>query len=211
MPPEMWIHPRNWDHFQHRDAARSNALPWIKCYTELLSDEAYLGLTDRRRALLHCVWMEYARSRRRLTNSTRSLSHRFAMRVLKSDLDALSDAGFIEISASMYASHHAGNLAGGEESREEHPPNPPQGGNAKVKKPKRPKPTGIGPSYEDKNPFVCGVGVCRVREATEALMAEHREVVHGITPSNGHDDPAGIPIEALVGGGEPEPFDRSEA
>jgi len=114
-----WIVVRNWERFQHPDAARSSVPPWIKNYTELLSDEAYLTLTPNRRSLLHAVWMEYARSRRRLPVATASLAHRFAMVVRMRDLEALRDAGFIDFSASKPASEGARRAARVEKRRRE--------------------------------------------------------------------------------------------
>jgi hypothetical protein len=93
------IHVRNWEKFQHRDVVRAKAgrAPvWIKLYTELLSDEAFLSLSEHRRLVLICVWLEYARTRARLPLDTRSLSRRLQLRVTKADLEALNHAGFLE-------------------------------------------------------------------------------------------------------------------
>lgn len=96
-----YIHIRNWDKFQHRDVARAERPPrWIRVYTELLSDEAFLGLSEHRRLILVCVWLEYARTRARLPLDTRSLSRRLQLRVTTADLEALNHAGFIHFSAS---------------------------------------------------------------------------------------------------------------
>lgn len=92
------IHIRNWDKFQHYGDKRTP--PWIKNYTELLSDEAYLTLTPNRRCLLHGLWLAYARSRRELSENTAIISSRLNMKVTRRDLKALSDAGFITLSAS---------------------------------------------------------------------------------------------------------------
>jgi hypothetical protein len=94
-----WIVISRWDDFQHRDMARSSVPPWIKNLTRLLSDEAYLELTPHRRALLHGLWLEYARTRRELPENTLSLSRRLAMKVTTRDLEALNHAGFIGFSA----------------------------------------------------------------------------------------------------------------
>lgn len=87
--------------------ARSTVPPWIKNLTRLLSDEAYLGLTPNRRALLHGLWLEYARTRRQLPGNTASLSRRLAMKVTSRDLEALNHAGFLTFSASKPAGKHA--------------------------------------------------------------------------------------------------------
>ncbi len=99
----LYIVVPRWDEFQHRDMARSTVPPWIKTYTRLLSDETYLALSGHRRAVLHGLWLEYARTRRQLTDGTATLSRRLALRVSTSDLEALSHAGFIHFSASKVA------------------------------------------------------------------------------------------------------------
>jgi hypothetical protein len=88
---------RNWETFQHY---KNRNPPWIKTYTELLSSDEYLGLSGHRRALLHGLWLEYARSHRRLALDTASLSRRLNLRVTSADIESLNDAGFIEVSAS---------------------------------------------------------------------------------------------------------------
>jgi len=91
------IVPRNWDAFQHTDATKRGHNPrWIKNYTALLSDDNYLDLTPSRRAILHGLWLEYARSGRELRENTRSLSRRLQLKVTTRDLEALNHAGFIE-------------------------------------------------------------------------------------------------------------------
>lgn len=103
-----WIVVTRWDEFQHRDMARSTVPPWIKNLTRLLSDETYLSLTPHRRALLHGIWLEYARTRRELPENTASLSRRLAMKVTSRDLEALNHAGFIGFSAVSPAVNVAG-------------------------------------------------------------------------------------------------------
>lgn len=94
----MTIHVRNWEKFQHADVTKRGRPPaWIRLYTELLSDENYLKLTPPRRAMLIGIWVEYARTRRELPEDTASLSRRLAQRILRTDLEALNHAGFIEI------------------------------------------------------------------------------------------------------------------
>lgn len=104
MTDEMWIVIPRWDEFQHRDMARSTVPPWIKNLTRLLSDEAYLKLSGHRRAILHGLWLEYARTRRAIAKDTASLSRRLALKVITPDLDALNHAGFVTFSASKPAS-----------------------------------------------------------------------------------------------------------
>lgn len=107
-----WIIISRWDEFQHRDMARSTVPPWIKNLTRLLSDEAYLNLTWQQRGLLHALWLEYARTRRQLPDSTLSLSRRLGGKVTRASLEALNHAGFIQFSASNPASTPASDLAG---------------------------------------------------------------------------------------------------
>jgi len=136
--PERWIVIPRWEEHQHRDAARTTVPTWIKFFTRLLHDDAYLDLTGNRRAILHGLWIEYASARRQLALSTRSLSQRLNLKVTMRDLEALHHAGFIEFSASKPASSHASNLAGTfagtEERREELPLTPPAAGTVICKK-----------------------------------------------------------------------------
>jgi hypothetical protein len=94
-----YISVKNWRRFQHYDPTKRTP-PWIKNYTELMSDDAYLELSMHRRGLLHALWMEYASSRCRLTANTATLSRRLGGKVTSRDLQALTDAGFIDLVAS---------------------------------------------------------------------------------------------------------------
>jgi len=87
----------HWARFQHY---KDRNPPWIKNYTELLSDEAYLELSGHRRAILHGLWLEYARSHCRLPVDTRILTRRLNLKVTMADLAALSHAGFTATSDS---------------------------------------------------------------------------------------------------------------
>lgn len=104
MSDSGWVVVARWDEFQHPDVARSKVPPWVKNHTRLLSDEAYLNLTPHQRAVLHGLWLEYARTRRQLTANTASLTRRLALRVTTRQLKALNEAGFIQIVASKPAS-----------------------------------------------------------------------------------------------------------
>jgi hypothetical protein len=97
MGREVYLRICNWERFQHY---RDRNPPWIKNYTELLSDEAYLGLSGHRRSILHGLWLEYARSNCRLSLDTRMLTRRLNLKVTTSDLLSLNDAGFVAIPAS---------------------------------------------------------------------------------------------------------------
>lgn len=91
----------NWRRFQHYK--KRNPI-WIKVYTELMSDPAFLGLTFAQRGLLISLWLEYARSRRSIIGHTSGVYRALGRHVTTSQLKTLSDAGFIEISASKPAS-----------------------------------------------------------------------------------------------------------
>ena len=94
-----WISVRNWRRFQHYDPAKRQP-PWIKLYTELLADPAWLDLSGNDRAVLCCLWLEYASSRCRLRADTRSLTRQLNLRVTSATLERLNHAGFIAIVAS---------------------------------------------------------------------------------------------------------------
>lgn len=99
--PTEWIVVPNWDRFQHYHDRHP---PWIKLHLSLLADEEYARLPIRSRLLLVLVWMEYANSAQRVGLSTAWLSARFQMRVTRSDIESLCDAGFLAITASNPAS-----------------------------------------------------------------------------------------------------------
>jgi len=92
-----WIVIPNWRRFQHYKDRQPR---WIKVYTELMSDPAFLGLTFAQRGLLISLWLEYARSRRAIRVRAASVSRQLGGRVASAQLEALSDAGFIEVTAS---------------------------------------------------------------------------------------------------------------
>jgi len=95
MSPGDWIIVPNWERFQHyKDRDPS----WIKVYTSLLHNDDWLALTDAQKGLLLTIWLEFASAHRslrvsRLPTLSRPVN---VARTLKS----LSDAGFIELSAS---------------------------------------------------------------------------------------------------------------
>lgn len=97
MSADGYIVVRNWERFQHY---RDRTPPWVKTYTELLDDDAYRRLPGATRAVLHGVWMAYAKSRRTLPASTLELTRRLGLRVSGRQLEALVQAGFIDIVAS---------------------------------------------------------------------------------------------------------------
>ncbi len=110
MTGDLWIVIPRWDEFQHRDMARSSVPPWIKNMTRLLGDEDYLALTLMQRGLLHGLWLLYASHRRVLSEAeARHSLCRSAgeARRWRDTMVSLSDAGYIELSASRPARHIA--------------------------------------------------------------------------------------------------------
>jgi hypothetical protein len=125
-----WISVRNWRKFQHYDPEKRQP-PWIKVYTELMSDPAWLDLSGNDRSVLCCLWLEYASSRCRLRADTRSLTRQLNLRVTTATLERLNHAGYIDIVASAVlaegyhaASAHARATEVEVETEEEKPPNP---------------------------------------------------------------------------------------
>ncbi len=89
-----WDGPKGFQHYTGRDPI------WIKNYTRLLSKDEYVGLSFPQRGLLHGIWLEFPRCHRKLPKNTAKLSRRLSGKVLEKSLQALIDAGFIEIIAS---------------------------------------------------------------------------------------------------------------
>lgn len=175
---ELWIVIPHWEEFQHRDVTRSDNVPyWIKAYTKLLSDDDFLDLSHHLRGVLFGLWLEYARSTRQLRDSTVALTRRLGQRVTRRDLETLSHAGFIAFSASKppAARQQPASL---EEKRTEPPP--PPAGKASTNRRRR---RTAEPTYEELNPYVCGIDRCTVRHPTEERIREHRENVHSTTPA----------------------------
>ena len=94
---DRWITIPNWRRFQHY---KDRNPKWIKVYTELMSDPAFLALTYAQRGLLMSLWLEYANSRAALRLRAGWTATALGSRVYDAQLEALSDAGFIEVSAS---------------------------------------------------------------------------------------------------------------
>jgi hypothetical protein len=91
------IVPHNWKQFQHADTIKRGHAPrWIKNYTALTSDDDYLALSGHRRAILHGLWLEYAKSGGRLRENTAMISSRLNLKVTRRDLEALNQAGFLD-------------------------------------------------------------------------------------------------------------------
>lgn len=125
MTEERYIVVRNWEKFQNADVWKKSGgrPPWIKTYTALLHDDAYIELTPHQRAVLHGLWLAYASSACQLRLGTRSLTRRLGLRVSSQQLEALNRAGFIEFSSRAPREDALEPFAPrGEESREELPP-----------------------------------------------------------------------------------------
>jgi len=168
-PDERWIVVNKWDEFQHPDALRTGNIPWLKTFTRLLSDDAYLGLNAGERAVLHGIWLEYARSRGQLRLAHGSLTRRLNLKVRQEHLDALNHAGFIHFSASKPASTIASTPASTEETRRER--------SSRTRATPRSKPTELDP-YFAANPHVCPKPSCALRFPSARRLEEHIENVH---------------------------------
>jgi hypothetical protein len=94
-----YIVPRNWANFQNADVWKKSGgrPPWIKLYHRLLDNDDYLALTPKRQSILVGIWMLYARKGRPILEHTASISRALGQRVSSADLEALSNAGFIEV------------------------------------------------------------------------------------------------------------------
>ncbi len=95
MSDDLWIVIPNWERFQHY---KNRNPTWIKVYTELSSDPDWDGLTLHQRGLLVTLWLEYARSRAQV--STTWVRKQVGRSYKVASLVSLSDAGFIQLSAS---------------------------------------------------------------------------------------------------------------
>ena len=96
---DRWITVPNWERFQHY---KDRNPTWIKLYTELNSRVEWLSLTWQQRGVLVTIWAEFARAHGTIRVSDVS---RLCHQPLRTrHLEALADAGFIEIAASRPAS-----------------------------------------------------------------------------------------------------------
>jgi hypothetical protein len=90
-----WIVVRNWDRFQHYTDRRP---VWIKLYTDINSNDEWLGLSSAARGMLTTIWVEFARSGGHLrVQKCMELCGKSAR---SSHLDSLIHAGFIQVVAS---------------------------------------------------------------------------------------------------------------
>ena len=94
---EVYIQIPDWERFQHY---KDRDPPWIKNYVKLLHKDEYLSLSGHARGILHGIWMTYSTSHRQLRGDTATLSRRLNLKVTRHDLEALVQAGFIQLVAS---------------------------------------------------------------------------------------------------------------
>lgn len=153
-----------WEDFQHY---RDRDPVWIKTYTRLLSDDAYLTLSAHQRAVLHGVWLMYARSGAHLRLTTRSLSQQLNLRVMTRDLEALNQAGFLEFSLAPRSDHAR------PDKRREEPPKSPAG--VLEQHPRRDRP----PRAPAPEPLTCPT--CGIEKRNQQQLDEHLTNVHGAT------------------------------
>lgn len=81
----------NWDHYQHYSKRNP---PWIKLYTSLLDDFAFLSLTESTRLLAFNLLMLAAKTGNKMPISPPWLMTRLALS--EANLDALFEYGLIE-------------------------------------------------------------------------------------------------------------------
>jgi hypothetical protein len=94
---QRYIVVEGWRDFQHY---KDRGPLWIKSYTRLLDDDTYLELTGPQRALLHGLWLAYAKTHGKVPESTAWLTRYLNLRVTKGMLTSLDRAGFIRSVAS---------------------------------------------------------------------------------------------------------------
>jgi hypothetical protein len=108
--PAGYIYITGWDKFQHPDAVRSSHMPWLKLHTDMLGNDAWLGLSCADRTLLQGLWMLTARYGNGRCNADLGWING-QLKIRKGSLDRLSHAGFIEVRASKAASRPASKVA----------------------------------------------------------------------------------------------------
>lgn len=98
--PPRWIVIPRWDDFQHY---KDRDPKWIKNYTRLVNDDAYLDLPLLHRGVLHGIWLLYARHERGLSEARARqvlVTSAAEARRWRDTMTSLSDAGFIHLVAS---------------------------------------------------------------------------------------------------------------
>lgn len=99
---DRWIVIRHWEDFQ---AYNDRTVPWIRVYAELQHSDQWLQLPAGRRGMLTSLWLEYMMSRCRLPADTRELSRRLNARIRQDDLEALNQAGFLDVLSEPNPTH----------------------------------------------------------------------------------------------------------
>lgn len=94
---DRWIWINRWETFQHYKPQPGQVPAWTKSYTQLINDDAYLGLSAGRRALLHGLWLSFTSARLRLRFDVTSLNSRMRLSAKLGDYKSLEHAGFITI------------------------------------------------------------------------------------------------------------------
>ena len=93
MTQRRYVVVPRWREFQHYEKRRP---PWIKLYVRLLDDDNYRTLTAHQRAVLHGLWLMYARKGCEVLDKCSIISSQLGLRVTRPTLDRLEQAGFIE-------------------------------------------------------------------------------------------------------------------
>jgi hypothetical protein len=112
---DLIVVPR-WDKFQHY---KDRNPTWIKLYTELETKDEWLDLTYAQRGMLVTIWCAYATHRGRLR--VRNLTIGGAQRRSYVHLQALSDAGWIQVRASTRFKEGNGDASAPGEGTEPNP------------------------------------------------------------------------------------------
>ena len=98
MPSEKtWLWVVRWDEFQHYKPERDHGPAWIKSYSRQLDDDRFLDLSLALRGLLESLRLALGRAGGRLPNDTQSISRRIGAKVRREQIEALCDAGLIEV------------------------------------------------------------------------------------------------------------------
>jgi hypothetical protein len=131
--PELWIWVNRWPEFQHYKPDPERGPAWIKTHTAQLSDDRYLKLTDRQRALLHDLRMLFATFRGRLAYDRAMIARQRNLQTRDEDLNTLIQAGLLVILSRASLDHaleqfYSNSRAEKKKRREELDiePNPPQ-------------------------------------------------------------------------------------
>jgi hypothetical protein len=97
MEHDEWIWICRWEEFQHYPPERDRPPAWIKDYPKQMLDDRYLQLTDRQRALIRDLRDVFSMTHGRLADDRRMIARRRGVHTRDADLQALNDAGLIEI------------------------------------------------------------------------------------------------------------------